>query len=246
MNSAPDQSACRDSSSNPASRAIRSSSAGQTYRCGLRPSRACRLSSKLDVVRDDVLAQDVVGVDEQVARLRHLHRGVAVGREPAQVRHPELDHEPPAGLEVPRGVDEARDLLVLGEQVGDGVEDQVHQPCTRPRPAPSPCRPSRPGSRPRPPSRAAGPPSAPTARCRSPARRARRGVRRPGRSRWPARAPGPPPASATSRSTVGTSTSGANMPSPGVSYRLRDLVVPDLVLPQVRHRSTLVSRRHDW
>ncbi len=49
------------------------------------------------------------------------------GREPAQVGHPDLDDEAAAGFEVIRGGAEAGRLGVLGGQVHDRVEDQVHQ-----------------------------------------------------------------------------------------------------------------------
>jgi hypothetical protein len=49
------------------------------------------------------------------------------GRELAQLRHPELDDEPATGREVASSVAEARDLLGLGEQVGDRVVDEIDE-----------------------------------------------------------------------------------------------------------------------
>ena len=43
-------------------------------------------------------------------------------------RHPTLEHEHAIAGQVPGGVLEAADLVVLGEQVPDGVEHQVDQP----------------------------------------------------------------------------------------------------------------------
>src|SRR6476646_6132732 len=49
------------------------------------------------------------------------------GWEPAQWRDPELDHEPALRSEVPGGVAEALNLLLLAAKVRDGVPHQVHQ-----------------------------------------------------------------------------------------------------------------------
>jgi hypothetical protein len=43
----------------------------------------------------------------------------------AQLRYPEFDDEPTTGSEVSSSITEARDLLGLGEQIGDRVVDEV-------------------------------------------------------------------------------------------------------------------------
>ena len=48
-------------------------------------------------------------------------------RQPLQVGHARLDHEPAAALEMRGGVLEARDLRVLRDQVEDRVEDEVDE-----------------------------------------------------------------------------------------------------------------------
>lgn len=54
--------------------------------------------------------------------------GLLTWWELAQLGHPELDHEPAAGRQMAGRIAEARDLLGLGEQVGDRVEDEVDEP----------------------------------------------------------------------------------------------------------------------
>src|SRR5262249_19335153 len=70
---------------------------------------------------EHVLAgRDVGGVDVLVARPR------------GGGWHAALDHERAAGVQVAGGVLEAADLVVLGEQVADGVVDEVDQPVAPP------------------------------------------------------------------------------------------------------------------
>ncbi len=79
------------------------------------------------VVRGPALRRQVVGVEAQVS-LAHLERdGDLSRRHPADRRHPQLDHEPAAGSQVPGRVAEALDLLLLRAQVGDRVPDQVDE-----------------------------------------------------------------------------------------------------------------------
>jgi hypothetical protein len=80
-----------------------------------------------EVVRDHSLVQHVVGVQADVAGLGPEHRGRLPGRQLAQFGHPQLDHEPATRAQVPGGVAEDRHLPVLGQHVGDGVEDQIDQ-----------------------------------------------------------------------------------------------------------------------
>ena len=137
---APAQSACLVSSSKPASWAIRSSRPARCSGAGSRSSLAAPLGVEPEVVRDDLLVQHVVGVQTEVAGLGWQTVAALARRQLAQLGHPELDHEPATGHEVAGGVPEARDLLVLGEQVRDRVEDQVGQRELARRRAPSPCR----------------------------------------------------------------------------------------------------------
>ncbi|VVJ16261.1 Uncharacterised protein [Amycolatopsis camponoti] len=100
-----------------------------------RPDVALRAASEpgfatlaeLEVVRHQVLAHRVVGVHADVPLLGREHQRVLPRREAAQFGNAQLDHEPAAGVQVPGRVAEALDLLVLGEQVPDRVEDQVDQ-----------------------------------------------------------------------------------------------------------------------
>lgn len=88
----------------------------------VRATEHLRLPASLlepEVVRNDVLAQDVVGVQAEVARCGTEHHRLLPRWELAQLRHPELDHEPATGQEMARGIAEARDLFGLDEQVGD-------------------------------------------------------------------------------------------------------------------------------
>ena len=166
-----------------------------------------------------MLAQHVVGIHQQISGLAHLHCSAMPGRQRAQLRHPELNDEASAGRKVACSVLEAPDLLVLREQVGDGVEDQEGQPegpihpvwdmspwTTGIRSSPTFSR-----------SRAiiAWDSSMPL-------------TRTPASERGMATRPvpiansmaAPSPASSDKTSTVGSRTSGENMPSPGVSYCL--------------------------
>ena len=83
--------------------------------------------AEMEVMRDDLLPHDVVGVQPDVARLGLPDCGVLSRREFAQLRHPQLDDEPAAGCEVTRRVLKAGDLFGLGQQVGDRVENEVDQ-----------------------------------------------------------------------------------------------------------------------
>ena len=65
---------------------------------------------------------DVVG---HATRVRPPRQHGLAERQPLQLRHPRLDHEPPAALQMRGGVREARDLAVLRVQVEDRVEDEV-------------------------------------------------------------------------------------------------------------------------
>jgi len=82
---------------------------------------------ELEVVRHEMLAKDVVGVDADVPGFTGEHHGLLTRREFPQFRHPQLDEEPAAGTQVPGGITEAVDLLSLGEQVGERVEDEVQR-----------------------------------------------------------------------------------------------------------------------
>src|ERR1700733_14606807 len=86
-----------------------------------------RAVAKPEVVRDDPLAQDIVGVNADVAGLRIAHRARLPRRELAQLRHPQLDHEAAAGPEVTRCVAKAGHLPGLSEQVGDRVVNEVDE-----------------------------------------------------------------------------------------------------------------------
>ena len=127
VNSAPLQSALRASSSKPASWAMRSSSAGQIIAVRAAEQAGPSPVVEVDMVRHDLLAQHVVGVQADVAGLAVPHRGLLARRKLAELRDPQLDHEAAAGAEVPGGVAEARHLLALGEQVGDRVVDEVDE-----------------------------------------------------------------------------------------------------------------------
>jgi hypothetical protein len=83
-----------------------------------------------EVVRDDVLAQDVVGVQADVAGAGLPDNGLLAWRELAQLGHPQLDHEPASRREVAGRITETGDLPGLGEQAGDRVVDEV-EGCTR-------------------------------------------------------------------------------------------------------------------
>src|SRR6185369_14679786 len=69
-----------------------------------------------DVVRHDVLTQDVVGVESDAVGVGLPDHGLLAWGKLAQLRHPQFDHESAAGGEV-AGVAEAGDLLRLREQV---------------------------------------------------------------------------------------------------------------------------------
>ena len=73
-------------------------------------------AAEMEVMRDDLLLHDVVGVQPDVARLG-LPDCVLSRREFAQLRHPQLDDEPAAGCEVTRRVLKAGDLLGLGSRL---------------------------------------------------------------------------------------------------------------------------------
>jgi len=74
-----------------------------------------------------LLGCQVVGIESQVP-LTHLERDRKLpGRKTAKRRHPKLDDETSARTQVPSGVQEARDLLLLGSQVRDAVPYEVHE-----------------------------------------------------------------------------------------------------------------------
>ena len=66
-----------------------------------------------EMVRDDVLAQHVVGVQADAARAGLPGNGLLARRELAQLGHPQLDNEPAPRREMAGGIAEARDLLGL-------------------------------------------------------------------------------------------------------------------------------------
>jgi hypothetical protein len=108
----------------PASCAIRSSSAGHTYRKGIE-RRSSFPSTILEVMGGKGLRRDVVLV-EAPSRLAHVEGPDRfAGREPLELGDAYLDDEAAARLDVRRDVAEAGDLLCLRRQVHDGVEDQV-------------------------------------------------------------------------------------------------------------------------
>src|SRR5262249_58296184 len=71
---------------------------------------------------------DVVLVEAEPRRALEVERlDRLAGRETAERRQSDLDHEATALLEVCGGVLEARDLRLLGRQVHDRVEDEVDE-----------------------------------------------------------------------------------------------------------------------
>ena len=135
-----------------------------------------------------------------------------------QLGHPQLDDEPASRSEVPGGVAETVDLLGLRQQVGDRVEDEIDERVLPGGPGGGHVADDhRDGSLVhlgRSCSTIAADSSMPvTAAPRCARGTATRPVPMANSSA------GPVPASSASRSTVGSSTSAANMPSPGVSYR---------------------------
>ena len=93
----------------------------------------------LDRVRHDVAVLELVVPAAEVLRDRVVdvvRHAVGVGsprqhglpeRQPLELRHARLDHEPPAGSQMRGGVLEARHLAVLRDQVEDRVEHEVDE-----------------------------------------------------------------------------------------------------------------------
>ena len=110
----------------PASRAIRSSSDGHTYRNGTETTSVVVAVEEV-VVRDQPLRGDVVLVEAEPRRADVERLEGLAGRQSLQTRHPHFDHEAAARLQVRGDVLEAGDLLVLRRQVHDRVEDEVRE-----------------------------------------------------------------------------------------------------------------------
>ena len=83
----------------------------------------------LDARRVRVVAADA---QPNVVQLQPLHVDELVVGSRGRGRHPALEHEHAILAQVPGGVLEAADLVVLGEQVADGVEHQVDEPIGAP------------------------------------------------------------------------------------------------------------------
>src|SRR6516165_214635 len=66
-----------------------------------------RAGAEGEVVRDDPLAQHVIGVQADVARFGGEDGGLLARWQLAQLWYPQLDDEPAAGRQVPGGVAEA-------------------------------------------------------------------------------------------------------------------------------------------
>jgi hypothetical protein len=79
------------------------------------------------VLGAEPLRDDVVDVEAHPSGIGAEGDDGLADREVLEVGHAGLDHEPPAAPEVGGGVLEAGDLGVLGDQVEDGVEDQVDE-----------------------------------------------------------------------------------------------------------------------
>ena len=77
------------------------------------------------VVGDQALRRDVVLVEAEPRGVDVERADGLARRKPLELGDADLDHEAPARLEVRGDVAEARDLLVLGRQVHDRVEDEV-------------------------------------------------------------------------------------------------------------------------
>ena len=110
----------------PASCAIRSSSAGHTYRNGIEwSSKRPSTSSKWCDVRP-WLATSNSSIPQWVGLAWKTRIGLARWQ-PPQLGHVELDDKTAAGLQVSGDVSEAGDLRRLGREVPDRVEDQVRE-----------------------------------------------------------------------------------------------------------------------
>jgi len=79
------------------------------------------------VLGAEPLGDDVVHVEAHPSGIGAEGDDGLADREVLEVGHAGLDHEPPSAPEVGGGVLEAGDLGVLGDQVEDGVEDQVDE-----------------------------------------------------------------------------------------------------------------------
>jgi hypothetical protein len=178
-----------------------------------------RLSAVIEreVVRHDVLAQNIVDVHADVAGLAIEDHCMLAGRELAQLRHPQLDYEATAGYEVPGRVTEALNLLLLSLEVGDRVVDDVDERVYSPGATAVAMSPMMTGI------------VASSALVRDWSIIGRdRSIPVTGTPRWesgtatrpvpmPNSSARPPPASSARRSTLEPSTSAANKPMPGVS-----------------------------
>ena len=79
------------------------------------------------MVRDQTLRDDVVLVEAEPVGADVERADRLAGWEPLQVGHRDLHDEAPARRELGGDALEAGDLLVLGRQVHDGVEDEVSE-----------------------------------------------------------------------------------------------------------------------
>src|SRR6266545_1918959 len=79
------------------------------------------------VLGAEPLRDDVVDVEPDSSGIGAEGDDGLADREVLEVRHARLDHEPPSAAQLRRGVLEARNLLVLRDQVEDRVEHQVDE-----------------------------------------------------------------------------------------------------------------------
>ena len=79
------------------------------------------------VVRDELLVDEVEGIETDAVVLDTECLGDRPDRQTLQVWHKHLDNEVPARTQMPGGIAEARDLLGLGQEIGYGVVDQIHE-----------------------------------------------------------------------------------------------------------------------
>ena len=80
-----------------------------------------------EMIGDEMLPQQVIGIDADIVGIGAEDDGILAGRQLAQLRHAQLDHEAAAGLQMTGRIAEAGNLRGLCQQVRDRVIDEIDE-----------------------------------------------------------------------------------------------------------------------